>query len=372
MKAFATKVLLLIVSSACALALAEVMLRVAYPQQLGVWYSLRSGMVIHPPGTRIHLANFGQTVEFNSVGMRDIERSEPKPPGTLRVLVLGDSFVEALQVSLEQSFHRLLEHRLRSVTGRPIQVMSGAVSGWGTDDHLEYLSRDGVRFAPDLVLVAMTLHNDVSDNLEERFHTLADDGRLVRRPMAEISEASFRLLKVKDYLASRSHLVQLARRYRHLTSVRMAGQQLDVHVVRLLQKDEPVSITRGWELTRRLVAGIRKEGDRVGAATAVVLIPLSLQVYPEMLRQWLTANGVSADRLALERPQERMREIGAASSVGTIDLLPTFRKAFKDNGQRLHLERDGHWNLEGHRLAAATVADELIRRELLLVPAAGR
>jgi hypothetical protein len=218
----------------------------------------------------------------------------------------------------------------------------------------------------------MTLHNDVSDNLEQRFHTLVD-GRLVSRPPAEMPAADFRMLKVKDYLASRSHLTQLMRKYRHLSGIRQAGRQLDVHVLRLLEKDESASMRKGWELTQGLVGGIRDEGARVGARTTVMLIPLSLQIYGDVRQRWLDANGVAADRLALERPQERMREIGAVLNVETVDLLPAFRKSVQHNGRSLHLARDGHWNPEGHRLAAAVVADELVARKLLVgATAAGR
>jgi hypothetical protein len=372
MKAFVAKVLLVAISSVGALALAEVILRAVYPQQLGVWYSLRNGMVIHPPGTRIHLANFGQTVEFNSLGMRDVEHRQPKTPGAFRILVLGDSFMEALQVPLEDSFPRLLEERLRTLSGRHVEVMSGAVSGWGTDDHLEYLTRYGVKFNPDLILIAMTLHNDVSDNLQARFHALVD-GRVVPRPPAEMTAADFRILKMKDYLASRSHLVQLLRRYRHLRGMRAAGENLDVHVLQLLQREETAAMRNGWELTRGLVRGIRDEGARVGARTTVMLIPLALQIYGEVLQDWLARHGVSADLLALEGPQERMRRIGSALNIETIDLLPTFRNSFRMTKRRLHLERDGHWNREGHRRAAAVVADELIGRKLLVAQtSAGR
>jgi hypothetical protein len=277
--------------------------------------------------------------------------------------------MEALQVPLEESFPRLLEQRLRTLTGRPVEVMSGAVSGWGTDEHLQYLTQFGAKFAPDLIVDAMTLHNDVFDNLQQRFHALVD-GRVVARPPAEMPAADFRLLKVKDYFASRSHLTQLMRKYRHLSGMRQAGQQLDVHVLRLLEKDESASMRKGWELTQGLVQEMRDEGARVGARTTVMLIPLSLQIYGDVRQRWLEANGVAADRLALERPQERMREIGAALHVETFDLLPAFRKSFKDSGRTLHIAGDGHWNSDGHRLAAALVADELIARKLLVTTAA--
>jgi GDSL-like Lipase/Acylhydrolase family len=372
MKALGAKALLLVVSSLCALAIAEMILRVAYPQQLGVWYTLRSGMVIHPPQTRIYLANFGQTVEFNSQGMRDVEHRQTKEPGTFRILLLGDSFMEALQVPLEESFPRLLEHRLRTLTGRPVEVVSAAVSGWATDQHLAYVRQYGVTLTPDLILVAMTLHNDIAENLQEHFHTI-DRGRVVARPPVELSNTEFRTLKVKQYLASRSHFYQLLRRARELRHIRKAKRHLDAHVMQLIQEDGSAAIAKGWELTGGLLVGIRDEGARLGARASVVLIPLSLQIYPDVLRGWLAANGVPADRLALEGPQARMREIAAAAEVTTIDLLPAFRRSFGQNGRGLHLERDGHWNQQGHRIAAALVADELIGRGLVTTRAsAGR
>ena len=75
-------------------------------------------------------------MEFNSLGMRDVEHLQVKGPGVFGILRAWGSFMEALQVPLEESFPRLLEQRLRTVTARPIEVMSCAVSGWGTDDQL--------------------------------------------------------------------------------------------------------------------------------------------------------------------------------------------------------------------------------------------
>ncbi|PYQ23833.1 MAG: hypothetical protein DMF81_07510 [Acidobacteria bacterium] len=51
---------------------------------------------------------------FNSHGFRDYERTWEKPPNTYRILVLGDSYVEAFQVPLERAFPALLEVRLNA------------------------------------------------------------------------------------------------------------------------------------------------------------------------------------------------------------------------------------------------------------------
>ena len=48
----------------------------------------------------------------NADGFLDVPHAEAKPPGTRRVGFFGDSYVESMQVPLEQVFHRLLQERL--------------------------------------------------------------------------------------------------------------------------------------------------------------------------------------------------------------------------------------------------------------------
>src|SRR5207342_2150916 len=65
------------------------------------------------PGARGWFTSEGRAlVEINSDGMRDREYPLQKPAGTVRIAVLGDSFAEAMQVSLEDSFPKLLEKSL--------------------------------------------------------------------------------------------------------------------------------------------------------------------------------------------------------------------------------------------------------------------
>ncbi len=72
-----------------ALAVVEVGLRYFYPQPMGVWHQDRDGLALHWPGLVTYLPQFGQSVSFNSAGMRDGEHPVEKPPGVFRVLVLG-------------------------------------------------------------------------------------------------------------------------------------------------------------------------------------------------------------------------------------------------------------------------------------------
>ena len=66
-----------------------------------------------------------QTVRINSHGFRDRERSYDKPEGTSRIVVLGNSWTEALQVPLEKTCPALLESDLQKYgcfNGKRVEV----------------------------------------------------------------------------------------------------------------------------------------------------------------------------------------------------------------------------------------------------------
>ncbi|MHC4078069.1 MAG: hypothetical protein ACYST0_06470, partial [Planctomycetota bacterium] len=63
------------------------------------------------PGLDTEIQVQGKTVRvrFNSLGFRDVEHEVAQPPGTKRIVVVGDSFSEAIQVNLEQTYIRRLQ-----------------------------------------------------------------------------------------------------------------------------------------------------------------------------------------------------------------------------------------------------------------------
>lgn len=71
-------------------------------------------------------------VSINSKGLRDVEHNCEKEEGIFRIVVLGDSFMEAYQVPLEQSFPRLLEKNLNKRSSKKVEVINLGVGGHGT------------------------------------------------------------------------------------------------------------------------------------------------------------------------------------------------------------------------------------------------
>jgi len=359
LRAWSGNALLLIVTLALSVGFAEAVLRFTSPRATSIASQDRYGLALHYPGITRYLPSHDQTVTINSAGMRDREHSKEKPDGTFRILVLGDSFMEALQVRAEASLPQLLEKELTQQAGRPVEVINAGVSGWGTDDALRYLTEYGLEYDPDLVLVAATLHNDISDNLREYWHSAAD-GELVDQHREPIPWTTYKALQLKAFLAVRFQLVQLWRQVRHGREMDAVGQDLNSHVVQLFREPAPSRIDFGWELTDLLFQRMKEVTDGQAAQLVVVLLPLEYQISDAIFADFVRTSGVSVDEMDQDRPQRMMEAIGRKTGIQMIDLRPAFRQWTAESDAGLYVIGDGHWNEAGHRLATDAVARALL------------
>jgi hypothetical protein len=347
-----------------ALVVAEVGVRMFAPQPIGLSHQDRYGLAMHYPGITRFLPQYGHEVSFNSVGMRDREHALEKTAGTFRILLMGDSFMEALQVPADSMLATLMERDLTRATGRPVEVINAGVSGWGTGDELRYLTRYGRAYQPDLVVVAMTLHNDISDNLRREWYTLRD-GALVDRDPQPKSWFEFKTLQLKAFLATRVQLYQLLRRVRHLGEMQQVAQALNSHVVQLFTVPSPPDIVLGDQLTDHLLAAVRDTSKADGSRMAVVLLPIAYQLSDSAFASFVKNSEMPPDRMARYEPQTVIRRMTDSLEIPVVDLLPAFQEWTSAAKAPLYLSWDGHWNDAGHRLAADVVVRGLLDANLV-------
>jgi len=113
----------------------------------------------------------GSFLIINSKGLRDYEHTYEKPEGTFRILVLGDSFIEAAQVPLNETLSKHLESLLNTNLDKDIyyEVINAGFSMYGTEQELIFLETEGVRYKPDIVILSFFPANDVFDNTKGIF-----------------------------------------------------------------------------------------------------------------------------------------------------------------------------------------------------------
>lgn len=107
----------------------------------------------------VHTSEYQLRVEYNAKGVRGLERDYAKPPEVFRVVILGDSFVDAWMVQTQDRMSEVLEKTL----GPSVQVIALGVGGYSTDQELLLLEAEGWKYQPDLVVLAFYF-NDVLFN----------------------------------------------------------------------------------------------------------------------------------------------------------------------------------------------------------------
>lgn len=332
-------------------------------------------------------------VRVNRFGMREEEIPEAKPPGVVRIAVLGDSCVEALQVPHEETFPELLERRLAgcaALGGRRVEALNFGVSGYGTAQELLTLRREVWRFHPDLVLLAFYPGNDVANN------SRAIDGNPERpycllRPAGARSEAtaagagpprldfdlSFReapgfrfrrsaLGRLVYGIADRSRLLQLAKPVRVAVERARARRRRAEPAPREAGLDEaiyrPPSDPRwqeAWRTTEALIGEMRREAEAHAARFGVVVLTSGIQVHPDPAVRSAFAARLGVPDLLY--PDRRLQDLGQREGFPVLSLAPPLADEARRGRLFFHGFPNtepglGHWNADGHRAAARFIA----------------
>src|SRR4030095_1666555 len=98
----------------------------------------------------------------NSYGLADQDYSLQKPPGTYRVVVLGDSYTMPAGVKQADAWHTSLENYFnRNSLGRTYEFINFGVSGYNLAQYIATLEYRALKFSPDHVIVGVCLGNDI-------------------------------------------------------------------------------------------------------------------------------------------------------------------------------------------------------------------
>jgi hypothetical protein len=138
-------------------------------QQLFVQYdSLLGWRNIPNARGRMVSDEYARDLEYNERSMRGPVLPYEKPAGTLRVLLLGDSFVDGYTEQLGDRVSEVLQRDLTRGAGPNVEVIPMGTGGYSTDQELLWLESEGLRYHPDVV-VLMFHPNDVWYNTSGRY-----------------------------------------------------------------------------------------------------------------------------------------------------------------------------------------------------------
>jgi hypothetical protein len=302
------------------------------------------------------------TGRINSHGWRDRERTVSKPEGSYRIAVLGDSYVQALQVELDSTFLAIAERHWQHVEGRPVEVLNFGRSGMTQTEEYIVLRSDAVRFDPDLVVLFFLTGNDIYDinratagGKMRPYFNLGPDGDLHLDTSFNHSR-EFRLKELIQPLKANSALVSLiTERFNALKRSRAqeghAGGEFrgEINGPLTLCTAHPDSLFLvNYILNKRIITEMAEYCQR--GQIQFMLACIDGVYKTEDIAQFQRLDP-TFDPDFFERDLEGFAH---ALGVSFLGLQTRFREYYARTGEELHW---GHWNYAGHRL----VARELIK-----------
>ena len=248
-------------------------------------------------------------LQYNSHGIRGSERPYAKPGGTIRIVVVGDSFVEGYSVEEAARVTEVLEKSLAAKLSRPVEVIALGTAGYSTDQELLWLESEGLKYQPDFV-VLMFYYNDIWFNDQPSYwrggkplfvldgeslkstnvpvpRKIFDESRDSVLPSnADVGFAGLKTSKLVSRavqnstwqgIAAKLGLIQLPPEQ----SISARYNVPVLHELTVYQKDATPEIDHAWETTRALLKRLKLDSENSGAGFLIFYVPSKMDIYPE-------------------------------------------------------------------------------------------
>jgi len=312
---------------------------------------------------------FRTNVEYNSKGLNDYEYDYEKDPNTVRILIFGDSFVEASEVKKEENFCKIIEENLNSGSAiQKFEVINMGIFGYSPILEYLYLKNEGLKYDPDMVILCFFV-NDVYEDLFHKETAVFDGNNLpIRVPRTErgttkdlkgwkrferelCSRAKGLLNKSKLYVFLKNRI------YKILAVMKLKEIEPESNPFFIVSGTSPSEKeSAAWDDTLRYIKAMKDLAGEKGGEFLLVTIPVESQISDD--------KDVAASRFYFgEKPDSSRCEakIEQFCADQDIDYISLFDEFSKRSAKNLYFRSDGHFNEKGHSITGDIIVSKLKR-----------
>jgi len=283
--------------------------------------------------------------DINGAGYREREFTKKKS-NEKRILIFGDSILMSLNLPLENTIPRFLQMDL----GRSYQIFNMGVHGYGPDQELLRLRKEGFSLEPDLVLLVLYPANDFNDLYKNRLIYENENGALQwsrKNPLSEMLPALRLWLLVRGAISGR----YLDKTKEMDLFVRMFQDRYDVDLT--LAPSSASSDTK-TKLMQLVLRNWKQDLETKGIPFGVIIVPSVESIQDHVP---LEKAGIPPDQyFTLEKLAEQ------ACAVERIPLLDLTDPFLSSSEKTLYDSVDRHLNATGCRYAASLIKPFLLSR----------
>jgi hypothetical protein len=359
MKNAIKNIVLLTISLTLSLVIGEILVRFLAPQQLiyinpEIWRPDNTIGWRHQEKGNTQV-NFGEGIvhfvtDENGYRINYDGQSEEKKQADFSILMIGDSFLEALSVENKDAIPGVVQQLLSEKYKKVVHVANSGVGGWSPNHYLIEARKALTKNPYDLGIIFLYVGNDIIKTKKDSFPPRQEGKRHHFRLPQDFTKKEIvdsLLYPVNDFLETRSHLYVLLRTSFHTTLAHMGlTAAYFPPVFKKEQKDLPK-----WDITAEVCKEIAKEFEKHGIPVFFVLIPTNYQVHEDIFYSYVKGFNIDKESVDIEQPNAIVKEKFESLSLHLVDPMEHMRQKAHEK-EKMYGLIDKHFNARGHSVVA--------------------
>lgn len=277
---------------------------------------------------------------FNECGFRSLTPCGPKPPGTLRVVLLGTSFTMGLGVPNDETFAARIQKDLSRACRQPVEVENmGALTRFtGLPD----FAQDALALSPDVIVLSVLPFDLEQRALGAHLKERKYQGWFKRMTSGWLD---FKLrMRESKFVFAAQHFVLLDTQVLYETYASSGGSRELMSVPPIPGGERKYA---DFDKTlARLVTGLNGSG-----------VPLIVMAVPNRVAAAMVSNRSHLEGTDPNWFGRHIGEIAAQHGALALDVTPEF--AIAPHAERLFYPVDNHPTGDGHAVIAQALVDRL-------------
>jgi lysophospholipase L1-like esterase len=315
------------------------------------------------PGARWRFKHPEYTVEYaiNADGFRDTKpHPVPKPVGTIRVLLLGDSFTFGQGTNYDQTWAVLVERLLEESGNSQIDLVKAGIQAMDTRSEFILMQELIKKYQADAIVIGF-LMNDVDANslhgIEREREASAGSDSHGRAPeeKAQSTDSWFKAMRhtiIRRQSGDTFQLLNLIRRLLIANEDMYCKLYLSSAWEEYLRNPWPPTVMQKVRITEMLFKKMSDFAQSLGKQLIVFSIPQQFQVL-------CSTEGVSSDHIDITSYDRYLSEVANQKNFVWVTTLESFKKA-KQNHTKLFYRWDGHLTPAGNRVVAEVFFQRIV------------
>ncbi len=338
---------------------AELLIRIFDPQDL-IYYNNDLWVDDHSGLGHKHKSNLITKINTGGAGLVNYRTDEngfrinlnDSKPNKIdkKILILGDSFIEAIQIENKDSIPELLKKNLKDNDGLEIKYYNTAVAGYDLNHYYLISKRELAKREYDLGIIFLSGTDIEPTQIKESFSpwSYTYPSRFQRIEKINKNEIIDKILyPINDFFEVRSHLF-LFLKYRLKNLLAKHGLTYST-ISSIFYTDERNTIE--IDNVMNLSNMIKEEFENKNVPVFFVFLPLIYQVEENTLKQFMNNFNIDENKIDIELPNKILRKKFIENDIIFFDLLEHMKKS-KNESLKFYEPIDKHFNANGHKVVS--------------------